>query len=474
VRVAFLSSEAVPFAKTGGLGDVAGALPKALVAEGVDAALVHPLYDTTDRALLDERVFDNLEVDWLGGRRTVSVYLSYAAGAPAFLIDAPEFFSRGKVYGFSDDHHRFAFFSRAALALFGRLGQPPDVIHGNDWPSGFAVAWVWAGRQWGGFLGNTRTLMSIHNLAYQGLFDPGDLYRLGFRGGEESNVFLSNGVASSLKAGLMTSDAVSTVSPRYSFEIQGPEQGHGLDWLMRQRRDRLVGITNGVDYDVWDPATDPHLPAHYTAEDLSGKRACKLELLRRFGLPEEPDRPVVASISRLVAQKGFDLVKQVAWQMLEAGATLVSLGSGEAEYESFFQRLKDGAPTRVGIYQGFNEPLAHQIEAGADIFLMPSLFEPCGLNQMYSMRYGTVPVVRATGGLDDTVEQFDPETGGGTGFKFGPYGARALLDKVREALYWYSRPDAWRRIQLNGMAVDNSWGAAARKYVRVYHALFDL
>jgi starch synthase len=474
VRVAFLSSEAVPFAKTGGLGDVAGALPKALVAEGVDACLIHPLYDTTDRGLLEERVFDNLEVDWLGGRRAVSVYLSYAAGAPAFLIDAPEFFARGRVYGFSDDQYRFAFFSRAALSLLGRLGQAPDVLHGNDWPCGFAVTWLWAGRRWGGFLANTRTLMSVHNLAYQGLFDPGDLYRLGFRGGEESNVFMSNGAASSLKAGLMTCDAISTVSPRYSFEIQGPEQGHGLDWLMRRRRDRLVGITNGVDYDVWDPATDPHLPAHYTAEDLSGKRECKLALLRRFGLPEEPDRPVIASISRLVAQKGFDLVRQVAWQVLEEGAVIVSLGSGEPEYEGFFQRLKERAPRRVGIYRGFDEPLAHQIEAGADIFLMPSLFEPCGLNQMYSMRYGTVPVVRATGGLDDTVERFDPEAGTGTGFKFGPYDARALLGEVREALHWYTRPEAWRRIQSNGMLVDNSWGAAARKYVRLYHALFDL
>ncbi|MBV8855487.1 MAG: glycogen synthase [Acidobacteria bacterium] len=474
MRVAFLSSEAVPFAKTGGLGDVAGALPKALVGAGVDACLIHPLYDTTDRGLIEEKVFDNLEVDWLGGRRTVSVYLSYAAGAPAFLIDAPEYFARGKVYGFGDDHYRFAFFSRAALALLGRLGQAPDVLHGNDWPCGFAATWLWAGRQWGGFLGQTRTLMSIHNLAYQGLFDPGDLYRLGFRGGEESNVFMSNGAASSLKAGLMTSDAISTVSPRYSFEIQGHEQGYGLDWLMRQRRDRLVGITNGVDYDVWNPETDPHLPAHYSAEDLSGKLECKLELLRRFGLPEEPDRPVVASISRLVAQKGFDLIKHVAWEMLTAGAFFVSLGSGEHEYESFFQWLKDSAPNRVGIYRGFDEPLAHQIEAGADIFLMPSLYEPCGLNQMYSMRYGTVPVVRATGGLDDTVEEFDPEEGTGTGFKFGPYNAHALLDKVREALYWYTRKDAWGRIQSNGMRVDNSWGAAARKYVRLYHALFDL
>ncbi|MDT5295511.1 MAG: starch synthase [Acidobacteriota bacterium] len=474
MRVAFLSSEAVPYAKTGGLGDVAGALPKALTGEGVDVTLIHPLYDTTDRALLRERVFDNLEVDWLGRRRQVSVWYSEAAGVPSFLIEAPDYFTRGRVYGFGDDHERFAFFSRAALTLLGRFGQAPDVIHGNDWPCGFAVAWLWAGRMWGGFLARTRTLMSIHNLAYQGMFNPADLWRIGFRQGDESNVFMSNGTASSLKAGLMTCDAISTVSPRYAYEIQSAEQGHGLDWLMRQRRDRLIGITNGVDYDAWNPETDPHLPAHFSAEDLSGKRACKLDLLRRFGLPEEADRPIIASISRLVAQKGFDLIRQAAGRMLEAGAFFVSLGSGEPEYESFLQQLKDSAPNRVAVYRGFNESLAHRIEAGADIFLMPSLFEPCGLNQMYSMRYGTVPVVRATGGLDDTVEQFDPATGMGTGFKFEPYTAQALIDKISEALYWYGRDEAWRLIQRNGMRVDNSWASAARKYVRLYHALFDL
>jgi starch synthase len=476
VRVAFLSSEAVPFAKTGGLGDVAGALPKALQAEGVDVSLIHPLYDTTDRRLLSEKVFDNLEVDWLGQRRLVSVWMSDAAGAPAFLIDAPEYFARDKIYGFSDDHYRFAFFSRAALALLGRLGQAPDVLHGNDWPCGFATTWLWAGRMWGGFLARTRTLMSVHNLAYQGMFDPGDLWSLGFRQGEESNVFLSNKVASSLKAGLMTCDAISTVSPRYSFEIQGPEQGHGLDWLMRRRRDRLLGITNGVDYDVWNPETDEHIAARFSVEDLSGKRACKLDLLRRFGLPLEPERPIIATISRLVAQKGYDLIKQAARQILETGAVLIVLGGGEEEYELFLQRLHERVPHRVAVYidSKMNEPLAHQIEAGADIFLMPSHFEPCGLNQMYSMRYGTVPLVRATGGLDDTVEQFNPETGTGTGFKFEPYTAQALIDKIREALYWYTRPAAWQRIQRNGMRVDNSWGAAARKYVRLYHALFDL
>jgi starch synthase len=285
---------------------------------------------------------------------------------------------------------------------------------------------------------------------------------------------MSNGTASSLKAGLMTCDAISTVSRRYSFEIQGPEQGYGLDWLLRQRSDRLIGITNGVDYDVWNPQTDPHVGAHFSAEDLTGKRECKLQLLRSFGLPEEPDRPVIATISRLIAQKGYDLIKQAAGQILEAGAFLVALGSGEHEYESFLQALRDAAPRRVGVYKGFNEPLAHQIEAGADIFLMPSLYEPCGLNQMYSMRYGTVPVVRATGGLDDTVEQFNPLTGDGTGFKFEHYSAQALIDKIREALYWYTQAPAWRKIQQNGMRVDNSWQAAARKYVSVYQALQEM
>ncbi|HZT59951.1 MAG TPA: glycogen/starch synthase [Pyrinomonadaceae bacterium] len=474
MRVAFLSSEAVPFAKTGGLGDVAGALPKALVGEGLDVCIIHPLYDTTDRRLLEELVFDNLEVEWLGQTRRVNVWLSRAAGAPAFLIDAPVYFSRGKIYGEPDDHLRFAFFSRAALSLLGRLGRAPDVLHGNDWPCGFAVAWLRAGRMWGGFLARTRSLLSIHNLAFQGLFDPADLWRMGYRHGEEMNVFMSNGVASSLKAGLMTCDAISTVSRRYSFEIQGPEQGHGLDWLLRQRSDRLIGITNGVDYDVWNPQTDPHIAAHYSAEDLSGKRECKLQLLRRFGLPEEPERPLIATISRLTAQKGYDLIKQVAAQILETGAFFAALGSGEHEYESFLQALRDAAPHRVGVYKGFNEPLAHQIEAGADIFLMPSLYEPCGLNQMYSMRYGTVPVVRATGGLDDTVEQFNPLTGGGTGFKFEYYSAQALIEKIREALYWQTQAPAWRRIQQNGMRVDNSWQAAARNYERVYQALPEL
>jgi starch synthase len=474
LRVSILSSEAVPFAKTGGLGDVAGALPKALESEGADVLLIHPLHGQTDRRHLGEQIFDNLEVEWLGHLRRTSVWYSEATGAPSYLINAPEYFMRPEVYGYRDDHERYAFFCRAALALLGRLGNAPDILHANDWPCGFAMVWLNASRIWGGYLARTRTLFSIHNLAYQGMFDPNDLWRLGFKEGDERNVFMKDSVASALKAGLMTADALSTVSRRYSFEIQTPELGQGLDWLLRMRSNRLIGITNGVDYDSWNPSTDPHLAAHYSAEDLSGKEDCKLDLLRRFGLPEEPERPIIATVSRLTAQKGYDLIKEAAGHILETGCYLIALGSGAQEYEDFLQELHDAAPHRVGIYRGFSEALAHQIEAGADIFLMPSLYEPCGLNQMYSMRYGTVPVVRATGGLDDTVENFDRVLGTGTGFKFSPYTAPAMLEKLYEALYCYREPEVWRRIQLNGMREDNSWRAAARKYIEMYESVSKL
>lgn len=474
LRVAILTSEAVPFAKTGGLGDVAGALPKALIATGqIDATLIMPLYEQTNRGLLKELLFDNLEVEWTGGNRRVSVFLSEdAIAAPTFLIDAPEYFARPNVYGYRDDHLRYAFFCRAALALLKRLGQPPDIVHGNDWPCGFAIAELRARRAYDDFYKGTRTLFSIHNLAYQGAFDPRDLGPLGFGWGEVHNAFLSEGAASALKAGLMLSDALSTVSRRYAAEIQTSAQGAGLDWLLRMRRERLIGVTNGVDYETWNPATDPHIAAHYSADDLSGKRACKLDLLSRFSLPPEAERPIIAIISRLVAQKGYDLIREAAPAILETGAFFIALGAGAQEYEDFLQSFRDHAPHRVGIFKGYaGEPLAHQIEAGADIFLMPSLYEPCGLNQMYSMRYGTVPVVRATGGLDDTVENFDRTRGTGNGFKFGQYSAQAMLGSIYEALYAYADKDIWRRIQLNGMRADNSWAAAARRYVEVYRAV---
>jgi starch synthase len=473
LRVAILSSEAVPFAKTGGLADVAGALPKALREWGADALLVMPLYEQVKREQLRERIIDNLEVDWRGRSYRAAVWYSDAPGAPSFLIDAPEYFARNSIYGFRDDHERFAFFCRAALTLFKRLGAPPDIVHVNDWPGGFAAAELRSRRSFDSFYARTRTLFSIHNLAYQGAFDPADLWKLGF-GDNVRDAFLMDGSAAALKAGLMTSDALSTVSHRYALEIQEPEHGHGLEWILRARRDRLFGITNGVDYDVWNPATDTHLPAHYDADNLEGKRACKLELLRGFGLPEDLERPIIANISRLTSQKGYDLIKEAGGAILKTGAYFIALGSGAGEYEDFLQEMRDYAPHRVGVFKGFNEPLAHRIEAGADIFLMPSLFEPCGLNQMYSTRYGTVPIVRATGGLDDTVQDFDRVHLTGNGFKFGAYRTTAMLDKIHEALYCYAEPDIWRRIQINGMQVDNSWRVAAQKYLELYRAMANL
>jgi starch synthase len=463
----------VPFAKTGGLADVAGALPKALRENGEDALLVLPLFEQIDRRHLREQIIDNLDVDWRGRPFRARVWYSDAAGAPGFLIDAPEYFARNSIYGFRDDHERFAFFCRASLALFKRLGAPPDIVHLNDWPGGFAAAELHARRSFDSYYARTRTLFSIHNLAYQGAFDAGQLWILGFDERERA-AFMMNGAASALKAGLMTSDALSTVSRRYAFEIQTPEYGQGLEGILRARNDRLVGITNGVDYDIWNPATDPNLPAHFDANNLDGKRACKLELLRAFGLPEDLDRPIIANISRLTAQKGYDLIKEAGGAILETGAYFVALGSGASEYEDYFQLMRDYAPRQVGIFKGFNDPLAHKIEAGADIFLMPSLFEPCGLNQMYSARYGTIPVVRATGGLDDTVQDFDRVTLAGNGFKFQRYTASAMLDKIYEALYCYAEPDLWRTIQLNGMRVDNSWRAAAQKYIQLYRRVVQM
>jgi len=469
MRIAILTSEAMPFAKTGGLADVSGALPQALVEQNVDARLILPLFDQIDRSLLNDQVVEGIRVEWRGQVHTVRARQSDAAGAPAYLIEAPEFFARPNIYGYPDDHVRFAFFSRAALALLKHLDWQTDVVHGNDWPCGFAIAELRARRRYDKFFETTRTLFSLHNVGYQGLFDPKDLWWLGFGDPPDSDDFLLGTTASALKAGIIAADALSTVSPRYSREIQMPDQGHGLDWLLSARKDRLAGITNGVDYNVWNPETDPHIAANFSADDMSGKLECKLDLLRRFNLPEEPKRPIIAIISRLVSQKGYDLIRQVSGSILQSGSFFIALGAGAKEYEDFLQRWHDMAPRQVGIYKGFaGEPLAHQIEAGADMFLMPSLYEPCGLNQMYSMRYGTVPIVRATGGLDDTVEQFDAVSGAGNGFKFQSYDAGALLEKIREALYFYARPQTWSKIQRNGMIVDNSWSASAKKYVELY------
>ncbi len=463
-----MAAEAVPYSKTGGLGDVAGALPKALRQVGVDALLITPLYQQTKEDLVGHLAIDDLWIDWRGQNYQAKVFYSEANGSPTFLIHAPEFFFRSSIYGFREDYERFAFFNHAAIVLLRRIGNAPDIVHLNDWHCGFAAVEIAKLRRWDAFWQNTKTVFSIHNLAYQGAFGMDELWKLGFGDDFSRNAFSFDGAASALKAGLADSDMLSTVSPSYAQEIQTAENGYGLDWLLRQRSDRLFGITNGVDYDVWNPATDADLSAHFDSQDLSGKLNCKRQLLQKFFLPENLDKPIFASVTRLTSQKGFELIQQVAGEILATGAYFIALGSGAAEYEDFLQFLKDAAPKQVGIYKGYNESLAHQIEAGADIFLMPSRFEPCGLNQMYSLRYGTVPIVRAVGGLDDTVENFDRVNGSGNGFKFTKFRADKFLEKIYEALFTYYDADAWRKLQWNGMTVDNSWENAARKYARLY------
>lgn len=468
MRVAVISAEAVPYSKTGGLGDVAGALPKALKQIGVDSVLVTPCYWQTKAEYLWSTAIDDLKVDWRGGVYPAKAFYSEANGSPTFLIDAPSYFHRDSIYGFREDHERFAFFNHAALTLLRRIGPSPDILHLNDWHCGFAAVELASLRQWDAFWRQTRSVFSIHNMAYQGVFGSDELWKFGFGGERERNAFLSNGAASAMKAGLLVSDTLSTVSRRYAQEIQMPENGYGLDWLTRQRSDRLVGITNGVDYEVWNPRTDPEIGAHFDEQNLEGKRECKRLLLEEFSLPVRIERPIFANITRLTAQKGIDLMMQVAGEILATGAYIISLGSGEKRYEDFWQALRDHAPDQVGIFRGYNETLAHKIEAGADIFMMPSKFEPCGLNQMYSLRYGTVPIVRAVGGLDDTVQNFDSVAGTGNGFKFGPYSADRFLERIYEALFAYADPETWRTIQRNGMTQDNSWQNAARKYVELY------
>ena len=469
MRVAVISAEAVPYSKTGGLGDVAGALPKALKSVGIDSVLITPCYWQTKGEYLWDMAIHDLNVDWRGSVYPSKAFYSEANGSPTFLIDAPSLFHRDSIYGYSEDHERFAFFNHAALVLLQRIGKAPEIVHLNDWHCGFAAVEIAERRRWDAYWRNTRTVFSIHNMAYQGGFSSGELWKLGFGSRFAQDAFAFNGYASAMKAGLETSDTLSTVSRRYGYEIQTAENGYGLEWLTRRRASRLIGITNGVDYEVWNPATDRELPAKFDINDLSGKRECKRQMLERFSLPIDLDRPVLANITRITGQKGIDLMMQVAGEVLATGAYIVSLGSGEKRYEDFWQSLRDYAPRQVGIYRGYNEPLAHLIEAGADMFMMPSKFEPCGLNQMYSLRYGTIPIVRAVGGLDDTVQNWDGVLETGNGFKFGPYRADRFLEKIYEALFAYGDKETWGKIQRNGMSVDNSWENAARKYVELYN-----
>ena len=472
MRILMVASEVAPFAKTGGLADVLGALPRALTRLGHDVEVVMPRYRGVTAGDRVGRITVRL-----GDRdMEAGVHAIASDGVRTVFVDQPGYFDRDGLYGeggrdYEDNAERFAFLAHAAVRWTALTGARYDVVHGHDWQAGALAALV--ARPSGPHpLAHVPFVFTIHNMAYQGLFDPAVLPALGF--GPE--VMQLDGMeywhqASYLKAGIVFSDLVTTVSPRYAAEIQTPEYGFGFDGVLKSRADRLVGILNGIDYDQWNPSTDPHLPEPFGVGRMSGKAAAKRQALDAFGIEPTADamsRPLVGMVSRLVGQKGFDLLEELSGRLAQLDATFVVLGTGETRYESMWRRLAAAHPDRIGAHIGFDERLAHVVEGGSDMFLMPSRFEPCGLNQMYSLRYGTVPVVRATGGLADTVQNVDARTGRGTGFTFDEYASEALWSTLQGAIEMYRRSDVWRGIQEAGMREDHSWQASAKRYETVY------
>src|SRR5512143_273553 len=425
MKVAFLASEVIPYAKTGGLADVAGALPKFLAGLGAEVRVFMPLYREVGKKNLPLKpVFDKAALEMGGERLPYRVLAHDADGVVFYFIDRPEYYDRDFLYGTSagdypDNGERFAFFSRAALETLRATGFAPDVIHGHDWQSALTFAYLRTTYADDPFFARMRSLFTIHNLAYQGLFDRDLLERVGLP------VWLFNmndlefyGKVNALKAGILYTTAVTTVSPRYSREIQTPAFGCGLDGLLRSRSAALYGILNGVDYKDWDPATDKLIPHTFRPGDLAGKAACRRDLASLFGLDAPADLPVAGMVTRLAGQKGLDIVCDALDSLLGLGLRLVILGTGDQKIQDFLTAAQKKSPDRIGLKIAFDERIAHTIYAGSDVFLIPSRYEPCGLTQMYAMKYGTVPVVRATGGLIDSVQEFDPLSGTGNGFKF--------------------------------------------------------
>ena len=473
LHIAFATSEMAPFVKTGGLADVSASLPKALVRMGHRVTVFLPRYGSIPFPA--GRFVGSVHVPVDSVNRSAGYYKrSTADGVEVVFVEHPDFFERPNPYGdangdYFDNRLRFAFFSRAVIEYFRSRGERPSVFHGHDWQTGLLPVYLKAFYWDDPTLRRSATLFTIHNLAYQGIFPADTLgvlalpWNLGTREGLEFH-----GNISYLKGGILFSEVVNTVSPQYAREIQGAEMGYSFDGILRSRADDLSGILNGVDYDEWDPGVDKHIARNYSAEDVSGKAACKADLLRSMGLPEYPDSPVVGIISRLVWQKGFDVVADAWWDLMHRDLRMVVLGTGESAIQEGLRSMAAKAPDRFAVRLTYDNALAHKIVAGADLFLMPSRFEPCGLTQMYSLRYGTVPVVRATGGLVDTVEPWDPASGEGTGFRFENADGTGLMWALDQALAAYKDRAGWARLMRNGMSKDFSWTRSAEGYVRLY------
>jgi starch synthase len=476
LSILMVAPEAMPFAKSGGLADVAGALPLALARLGHSVTLVMPRYHGIQ---VSGPPSAELAVD-MGRVRTDTRFFAreLADRARVVFVDCPELFDREHLYGdehqeYPDNAGRFGFLSRAALEYAVHAGLQPDIVHAHDWQTGLVP--VYRHTHYADHPAFERAAMvfTVHNVAYQGLYSSDWLPELGLPRDLYSVEALEYWLyISLLKGGIVFSDKIATVSPAYAEQIVTPGRGFGFEGLLDSRRGDLVGILNGIDTEAWDPARDAHLPARYDARDLTGKRTCKRALLAHYGLPAGDDalkRPVVAMISRMTDQKGLELIAALAGDLPDLGASFIVMGEGEPRYREMWQRLAADFPTRFAVEAGYDESRAHLIQAGADIFMMPSRFEPCGLTQMYSQRYGTVPVVHATGGLLDTVEPIDEASRTGTGFLFESYTPSGLAGALRSAIEAYGHEALWHGLQANGMKKDFSWQTSAERYARLYH-----
>ncbi len=480
MRVALVSAEVAPFAKTGGLGDVAAALGRYLHEAGHDARLFLPLYGRVDPsgATFVPVAFAQDVPLRLGARAfTFSVFTAKLPRTDlwVYFVACPALFGAPAIYtGGADEYLRFALLSHAVFASCQRMGWSPDIVHANDWHAALCPLYAKSVYSWDRLFQGTKSVLTIHNLAYQGVFPSSVVPELGLAGFERllHRGDLATGRVGFLKTGILYADAVTAVSETYAREIQNPENGMGLDALLRARSDSVVGIVNGVDYDLWSPENDAHIPARFSAADMAGKAICRQRLLEETGLAPEPSEPVIGIVSRLTSQKGFELCFDVLPRVLrDHDVRVVALGAGASSYEDFFRRLAREFPRKAAFRNGYDDGLAHRIEAGADVFLMPSRFEPCGLNQMYSLRYGTIPVVRETGGLADTVRHFDRRSGEGTGFVFEHFTADGLAWAIGHALGTWRDRAAWARLVRNAMSQDFSWQRQIRKYVALYEAL---
>jgi starch synthase len=474
LHVAFVTSEMAPFAKTGGLADISASLPKALVGLGHRVTVVVPRYAVIPFPPGDFVGSVHVPVD--GVPRSAGFYRRRTErGVDVVFVEHAPFYDRPVLYGeYGDNRLRFAFLARAALEYFRSRGERPDVFHAHDWQTGLVPVYLKAFYWDDPTLHRTPSVFTIHNVAYQGQFPMDTLGVLGLPWNLGTSPALEyHGSISYLKGGTVFAELVNTVSPTYAHEIQGPEHGFGFEGVLRSRGADVVGILNGVDYDEWDPRDDRYLAATYSPETTAGKTACKADLLRAYGLEADPDLPVLGVTSRLVWQKGFDIVARAWWDFLHRPVRMVVLGTGDHDVQEGLRRLQERDPRRFAVRFTYDESLAHKVVAGADVFLMPSRTEPCGLTQMYALRYGTIPIVRSTGGLVDTVEAFDAARGTGTGFRFDTADGTGLVWALDQALGAWQDRAAWRGLMRRAMACDFSWDRSARDYVALYRRAMD-